>query len=227
MLFQVQRIILKKLLKKKISIIYKNKADSLKSILGFIINADDLSDEELTEAVKLAGNVGSPNVFDILGSYAKQRGLSCKIEFNDDSVRRVLSRDRDAFTSIASSLWPYSFLSDLDSEFKRLIDDDRSVCFIKYQDQSPAGIIICRVQSSAENKSGPGKAVIDSLYIIDKYRSLGFENELMNECEKWAKDRECTVLETECEFDDDERLDLCQSLGFTEKKRIVRLNKII
>lgn len=79
MLFQVQRIILKKLLKKKISIIYKNKADSLKSILGFIINADDLSDEELTEAVKLAGNVGSPNVFDILESYAKRRGLNYKI----------------------------------------------------------------------------------------------------------------------------------------------------
>jgi len=60
---------------------------------------------------------------------------------------------------------------------------------------------------------------------IPKINSNGYAAELLNECEKWAKEKGCTEFASDCELTNTDSLKFHMALGFEEANWIICLRK--
>ena len=63
--------------------------------------------------------------------------------------------------------------------------------------------------------------------IKDEYRNSGFAKELLQECEKWAKEKGCQEFASDCELTNITSLKFHLAVGFEETNRIICFKKKI
>lgn len=66
---------------------------------------------------------------------------------------------------------------------------------------------------------------LEGIFIREGFRHRGFAKELLQECEKWAKEQNCSEFASDCELTNSDSLQFHLMMGFEEANRIICFKK--
>ncbi len=143
-------------------------------------------------------------------------------------IRRATEIDASALAKLAIQMWDDSTLSELEANFAELIRNENAVCFIKYVEGNPIGFAQCQIrQDYVEGTKTSPVGYLEGIFIEEEFRHKGFARELLQECEKWAKDKKCFEFASDCELNNTDSLKFHLATGFEEVNRIICFKKEI
>lgn len=123
-------------------------------------------------------------------------------------------------------MWDSASLTELETEFSKIISSQTAVCFIKYLEDMPIGFAQCGLRNDyVEGTNSSPVGYLEGVFVEEKYRNKGYAKELLFACEKWAKDMGCSEFASDCELTNVNSLKFHLSMGFGEANRIICFRK--
>lgn len=143
-------------------------------------------------------------------------------------IKQATKTDLEILSILAIHLWQDSTASELKEDFKQIINNDNAVVFIKFVDEKPIGFAQCQLRTDyVEGTETSPVGYLEGIFILKEYRHKGYAKELLNTCEKWAKDKNCLEFASDCELDNYNSHKFHMAVGFTEANRIICFKKHI
>lgn len=127
-------------------------------------------------------------------------------------IRKMQARDVDTILDIVSKFEESSVTESIRSwgreELKKWLDDEDTVLRVGEENDKIIANIICRVNSTTKN------ALIDHLYVLDRYRRRRIGLRLVRECVEELKRKRARLLYALVNKDDEVCVLFLKSLGF-------------
>lgn len=143
-------------------------------------------------------------------------------------IRSATKSDSKVLAELAIRLWNDHTVPELEEMFDDLCKDNNAICFIKYVNDIAVGFAQCQIRTDyVEGTKTSPVGYLEGIFVDEKYRHNGYAKELLNECEKWAKEKNCTEFASDCELDNDISFNFHLSIGFEEANRIICFRKDI
>ena len=127
---------------------------------------------------------------------------------------------------LALLLWPDHTLEEFVQEMRQLILQDDSNVFLAYQNNEAIGFAQCQLRYDyVEGTSSSPVGYLEGLFVKKEFRKQGFAKKLVNDCEKWSKEKGCREFASDCELENEQSLAMHLKLGFVEANRIICFKK--
>ena len=141
-------------------------------------------------------------------------------------IKSAVKSDARILAELAIQMWKDSTVMDLEKGFEELIANEKAVCFIKYVDNKAIGFAQCQLRTDyVEGTETSPVGYLEGIFIVEKYRYSGYAKELLIECEKWAKEKNCSEFASDCELDNNDSFNFHIAMGFEEANRIICFRK--
>ena len=141
-------------------------------------------------------------------------------------IRKASKNDIITIANLAVLMWNNASVDDLANEFSELLSRDNAQIFLEYENDIPVGFAQCQLRSDyVEGTETTPVGYLEGIFILENYRNRGYAKELLNECEKWAKDKGCKEFASDCEIDNDNSFKFHMAMNFTEANRIICFTK--
>lgn len=152
-----------------------------------------------------------------------------ELEFcGENMIKSAVIEDARILAELAIKMWDDASISELQQGFEELVVSDKAKCFIKYVNGMAVGFAQCQLRTDyVEGTDGSPVGYLEGIFVEEKYRKCGYARALLKECEKWAKEKQCTELASDCELVNKESLCFHIALGFEEANRIICFKKEI
>lgn len=125
-------------------------------------------------------------------------------------------------------MWDSHTLSELETDFATIISSQNAACFIKYVEDQPIGFAQCQLRYDyVEGTETSPVGYLEGIFIQQEFRHKGLATELLQECQRWAKEKECSEFASDCEIDNIDSLKFHLAMGFEEANRIICFRKEI
>ncbi len=133
-----------------------------------------------------------------------------------------------ALAELAVQLWPGHDFDELEKDFAAKIADGKDACFIKYEEDSPAGFAHCALRSDyVEGTCTSPVGYLEGVFVCEASRGKGVGKQLVSACEGWAKEMGCSEFASDCEAVNSASLAFHLAAGFAEANRIICFRKDI
>lgn len=143
-------------------------------------------------------------------------------------IRKAGSQDVAAIADLAILMWKDNTLEDLIAEFSELIRDEEAQFFLKYERDVPVGFAQCQLRHDYVEGTGTSPVgYLEGIFVKEGFRRKGYAKALLEECEKWAKERGCGEFASDCEFDNDVSYRFHKAMNFAEANRKICFAKKI
>ena len=143
-------------------------------------------------------------------------------------IKRAEKEDAEILARLAIQMWEDNTLAELEDEFKEITEKEDAACFIKYVDDVPIAFAQSGLRYDyVEGTDSSPVGYLEGIFVAEKYRKNGYAAELLIECEKWAKEKNCTEFASDCELVNEDSLKFHMALGFEEANRIICFRKDI
>lgn len=127
---------------------------------------------------------------------------------------------------LALLLWPDHTLEEFVQEMRQLILQDDSNVFLAYQNNEAIGFAQCQLRYDyVEGTSSSPVGYLEGLFVKKEFRKQGFAKKLVDDCEKWSKEKGCREFASDCELENKQSLAMHLKLGFVEANRIICFKK--
>ncbi|QMT18896.1 GNAT family N-acetyltransferase [Planococcus maritimus] len=127
---------------------------------------------------------------------------------------------------LALLLWPDHTLEEFVQEMRQLILQDDSNVFLAYQNNEAIGFAQCQLRYDyVEGTSSSPVGYLEGLFVKKEFRKQGFAKKLVDDCEKWSKEKGCREFASDCELENEQSLAMHLKLGFVEANRIICFKK--
>lgn len=141
-------------------------------------------------------------------------------------IKKAEMADISELAQMAIQMWQDSAVSDLEQEFKQIIDSDNAIVFIKFVDDTSIGFAQCQLRTDyVEGTETSPVGYLEGIFVLEEYRHKGYAKELLNVCEDWAKEKGCLEFASDCELDNTESYEFHMTTGFNEANRIICFKK--
>lgn len=141
-------------------------------------------------------------------------------------IKIASCKDIERIAQLANIMWHGSSLEDLESGFKKDIDNKDTIVFIVEEKEKIVGFAQCGLRYDyVEGTNSSPVAYLEGIFIEEDYRKKGYAKELVNHCEKWSKDKGCLELASDCELANEGSLKFHMSIDFIETNRIICFKK--
>lgn len=141
-------------------------------------------------------------------------------------IRKASKNDIMTIANLAVLMWNDNSVDDLAVEFSELLSKDNAQIFLKYENDIPIGFAQCQLRSDyVEGTETTPVGYLEGIFVLENYRNKGYAKELLNECERWAKDKGCKEFASDCEIDNDNSFKFHMAMNFTEANRIICFTK--
>lgn len=98
--------------------------------------------------------------------------------------------------------------------------------FLKYDQEIPVGFAQCQLRYDyVEGTATSPVGYLEGIFVKEDYRQKGYARELLNACEKWAKEKGCEEFASDCEIDNMESFAFHNAMNFIEVNRIICFTK--
>lgn len=143
-------------------------------------------------------------------------------------IKQAVKGDSKEVAQLALLLWPDHSLDEFIREFEMVNEQPDAVVFIAFQDKQTIGFAHCQLRNDyVEGTTSSPVGYLEGIYVIEKERKKGIAKGLIRHCEEWAKQKGCTEFASDCEFDNQESLEMHLELGFDEANRIICFKKVL
>ncbi len=140
----------------------------------------------------------------------------------------IKATEKEAFilAELAIQMWTNHTVSELEEDFRNIINKSDAVCFIKYVDGSPVGFSQCQLRYDyVERTHTSPVGYLEGIFVAPEYQKNGYAKELLHNCEKWAKEKGCTEFASDCEADNTNSFNFHIATGFEEANRVICFRK--
>lgn len=142
--------------------------------------------------------------------------------------RKATPADSEAIALLAVQMWNRHTAEDLSNDFSSLIESDNSALYILIVDGTIEGFAQCGLRHDyVEGTNGSPVGYLEGIFVQEEHRKQGFAKQLLNYCEKWAKEKGCSEFASDCELDNEISRQFHKKLGFNEANRIICFAKKI
>ncbi len=143
-------------------------------------------------------------------------------------IKAVERDDLAAAVNLAVLLWPGHTAKGLMEEFTELVAREDVRIFLKYKDELPVGFAQCQLRYDyVEGTQSSPVGYLEGIFVKEEFRHQGYAEELLTECEKWAKMQGCEEFASDCELHNTISARFHQAMHFTEANRIICYTKKI
>ncbi len=141
-------------------------------------------------------------------------------------IKQAEITDLTVLSQLAIHMWQDNTVSELEEDFKQIINNDNAVVFIKLVDEKPIGFAQCQLRTDyVEGTETSPVGYLEGIFILEEYRHKGYAKELLNACEQWAKGKNCLEFASDCELDNHISYKFHMAVGFTEANRVICFKK--
>ena len=128
--------------------------------------------------------------------------------------------------NLAIRMWEDNSIEGLTEEFIELIEKEDAQIFIKFVENKAVGFAQCQLRYDyVEGTESSPVGYLEGIFVEEEYRGKGFAQELLSECQKWAKKKGCQEFASDCELDNITSLKFHMAMGFEEANRIICFTK--
>lgn len=143
-------------------------------------------------------------------------------------IRKASKKDIETVAKLAVLMWDNHSVDDLVREFSEIFSDGEAQFFLKYEENIPVGFAQCQLRHDyVEGTETSPVGYLEGIFVKEDYRKKGYARELLAECEKWAKEKGCKELASDCEIDNDTSFQFHKAMNFIEANRIICFTKKI
>lgn len=130
--------------------------------------------------------------------------------------------DINVVAELAFKLWKHHTIDELKKEFINVLENNKSVVFIKYISDKPIGFAFCSLRNDyVEGASTNPVGYLEGIFIDEPYRCKGYAKNLLSECEMWAKNHKCMEFASDCSIDNSESILFHNRAGFNVSNKII------
>jgi len=128
--------------------------------------------------------------------------------------------------NLAIQMWEDNSIEGLTDEFIELIEKENAQIFIKYVEDKAVGFAQCQLRYDyVEGTETTPVGYLEGIFVEEEHRGKGYAKELLNECQKWAKEKGCLEFASDCGLDNVTSLNFHIAMGFEEANRIICFTK--
>lgn len=136
--------------------------------------------------------------------------------------------DYKEVAGLALLLWPDHELQELQEEFKNILFCEEELILLAYDKGEAMAFAQCQLRHDyVEGTESSPVGYLEGIYVKEEHRGKGFAKELLMECEKWAKEKDCSEFASDCELSNVDSLKFHLRAGFKEANRIICFTKKI
>lgn len=134
--------------------------------------------------------------------------------------------DAPAIANLAIQMWQDHTIEELTSDFEELLIKEECAIYIYKLDDKAIAFAQCQLRHDyVEGTDSRPVGYLEGIFVQEEYRKKGYAKELLNACEKWAKEMGCTEFASDCELTNSESLTFHLKMGFIEANRIICFTK--
>lgn len=140
-------------------------------------------------------------------------------------IRKARNQDLSLLAGFAVKLFGDT-LEVQRNEIENFLRCDDVQFFICFEDEIPVGFAQVQLRYDyVEGTSSSPVGYLEGIFIEKEYRIKGYAEELLSECELWAKEKGCTEFAGDCEIGNETGILFHKAMNFSEVNRIVCFKK--
>lgn len=141
-------------------------------------------------------------------------------------IKRAGSKDIETLVKLAVIMWKNHSVDELVNEFSKIMMNEKSQFFLKYENDLPIGFAQCELRYDyVEGTSTSPVGYLKGIFVKEEYRNKGYAKELLTACEAWAKEKGCHEFASDCEIDNANSFQFHKAANFKEANRIICFTK--
>lgn len=139
------------------------------------------------------------------------------------SIRVATSEDALLVAELAIQMWESHTIEELTQEFDECISKENDIVFITMVDGCAVGFAQCGLRRDyVEGTNSSSMGYLEGIFIKEEYRKRGLARDMLEACQKWAKEQGCAEFASDCELDNEDSLKFHMKMGFVEANRIIK-----
>lgn len=143
-------------------------------------------------------------------------------------IKKAGNNDLEALAKLAILMWQNHSITELINEFSEIIENGKSVFFLKYEYDVPVGFAQCQLRNDyVEGTKTSPVGYLEGIFVKEQCRHKGYAKELLVECEAWAKENGCSEFASDCEIHNIDSFHFHQAMNFVEANRIICFTKAL
>lgn len=108
--------------------------------------------------------------------------------------------------------------------FENLYYKNNNVLYVAKEDEQVVGYVYCKINSFDNGPTNELEALIDGLYVIEKYRNKGIATTLINKAKQWCKDNNVKYIMINVLENNKKALKLYNKQNFENYEKILRFS---
>ena len=147
-------------------------------------------------------------------------------------IRKAAKTDMVSVAEMAVMMWDSHSVEELKGEFEQEIENKDCVMYIYCIDNIPIGFAQCGLRHDyVEGTDTSPVGYLEGIFVEEEYRKRGIAKEMLDACQRWAKEQGCTEFASDCEIDNigsfhfQGSLKFHLKMGFSEANRIICFTK--
>ncbi len=141
-------------------------------------------------------------------------------------IRKAGKSDLETLARLANIMWTDGSIDELSEGFAELMSKGDVLILLKMVDGVAIGFAQCQLRYDyVEGTDSSPVGYLEGIFVKDGYRNRGYAKELLAECERWAKEKNCIEFASDCELDNTTSLAFHKAMNFKEANRIICFTK--
>ncbi len=141
-------------------------------------------------------------------------------------MRKAMSGDAKTVAGLAIKMWKSHTVEELTEEFSDYISKGNCVVVLAMLDNCAIGFAQCGLRHDyVEGTDTSPVGYLEGIFVEEDYRKNGLAKDMLDVCQKWAKEQGCTEFASDCELVNEDSLKFHLKMGFEEANRIICFTK--
>ena len=141
-------------------------------------------------------------------------------------VKQAELSDLYDIAELAFELWPEHTIDELKDETEEYISKKSCVIFLNWDGDIPNGFAQCSLRTDyVEGTETSPVGYLEGIFVREERRNEGIGTELLEACERWARNCGCTEFASDCELSNADGFSFHVRSGFSAVNRIICFTK--
>ena len=141
-------------------------------------------------------------------------------------IRKATVNDASCVAELAMRMWEDNTLEGLSEELAEIIASPESAVFLLYEGGTAIGFVQCQLRHDyVEGTDSSPVGYMEGIFVDEVYRNKGYAQDLLKQCEAWAREMGCTEFASDCELTNTGSLAFHLKMGFEEANRVICFTK--
>lgn len=141
-------------------------------------------------------------------------------------IRRAVAEDRDEWRRLRAALWPEDSSEVHTAEMQGYLRDESAVAYVVARPAGGlAGFVEVTIRPHADGCDSSPVGYIEGWYVDADVRRQGLGRRLVRAAERWARERGCREMGSDCLLDNEGSRRAHIALGYEERERLIHFRR--